>query len=499
MEIVIILPNQLFENNKLINKDTTVYIYEHPMYFIYYNYHKLKLILHRSTMKKYQDYLTKKYKCKIKYLNYYDNIENLFKKYKGKRIDIYDPVDHDIMKDLKNISKKHSVELFAHDTPLFLCTIKDLTEYLDEGGKYHQTSFYIWQRKRLEILLTKNEKPLGGKWTYDIENRLPFPKNFNKDTKFNIQNNKYIKEAQNYINKNFNDNPGETDLYLPIDHEGAKKHLKNFLKERLGCFGPYQDAVSKDVIFGCHSVLSPIMNIGLLTHEYVINEILTFYNKNKTSIKLESVEAIIRQIVGWANYMRFVYIFKHKELINGNHFNHKNKITKEWYTGDTGIEPIDDIIKKVLKYGYAHHIERLMYLGNFMLLNEFRPKDVHDWFMSMFLDSYHVFMETNVYGMSQYSAGPLLSTRPYFSSSNYIDKMSSYSRKKDTYKKIKLDNNEYDWFNIWDALYYNFINNNKIEFSKNYAIASSVKHWNNKTEIEKKNILLIAKKYLSIY
>ena len=120
--------------------------------------------------------------------------------------------------------------------------------------------------------------------------------------------------------------------------------------------------------------------------------------------------------------------------------------------------------------------------------------------MEMFLDSYHVFMETNVYGMSQYSSGPIMSTRPYFSSSNYIDKMSSYHRKKDNeYNKIKLGNEEYEWYDIWDALYYNFINDNKKEFSKNYAIASAVSHWNKKNKQEKNKLLDIAKKYLQKY
>jgi deoxyribodipyrimidine photolyase-related protein len=192
-------------------------------------------------------------------------------------------------------------------------------------------------------------------------------------------------------------------------------------------------------------------------------------------------------------------MFKHKEMVNSNHFNHKHKLHNSWYTGTTTIELLDDIIKKVLQYGYAHHIERLMYIGNFMLLNETDPQDVYDWFMSLFIDAYPWVMEANVYAMSQYSTGPLIMTRPYFSSSNYINKMSSYKVSKDLYGKIKLGTENYEWYEIWNALYYNFINNNKLEFSKNYAIASAVGHWNKKSASEKSKLLSIAKQWIKKY
>jgi len=499
MNIVLILPNQLFEDNKLIGKNSQIYLCEHPFYFTGYKYHKLKLILHRSSMKHYEDHVNKKYHCDIKYLEFNDEIEKVFKQNHGKRIDIYDPVDHDIMKEFKKLSNKYDVELFVHDTPLFLCTIKDLTDYIDQGGKYHQTSFYIWQRKRINILVDNNDKPIGGKWTYDTENRLPYPKGFHRDMKIILNDNHYVKEAKEYIEKHFKDNYGETDFYLPIDFQGVKKHLIKFLKDRLECFGPYQDAVDKDIIFGCHTVLSPLINIGLITPEAVINMILDYYEKHKRSVKLASIEALIRQIMGWRECVRMVYMFKHKEMNTMNHFNHHRKIGKEWYIGKTSMEPIDDLIKKVLKYGYAHHIERLMYLGNFMLLNEFSPKQVYEWFMTLFIDAYSWVMDANVYAMSQYSTGNLLMTRPYFSSSNYIDKMSSYTRTKDQYKKIIFKDKEYEWFEVWDALYYNFVNNHKVEFAKNYALASAVSHWNKKSASVKKDLMTIAKKYLDNY
>ena len=192
-----------------------------------------------------------------------------------------------------------------------------------------------------------------------------------------------------------------------------------------------------------------------------------------------------------------IYLFENPKLENSNHFNHKRKLTKDWYEGTTPFTFINDIINKCLNYGYAHHIERLMYLGNTLLLSEIKPKDTYKWFMEMFIDAYPWVMSPNVYGMSQHSSGPIMMKRPYFSSSNYIDKMSTYKKKKNI-NLIKLDQ-DYEWFEVLDALYYNFINNNSKEFAKNYSTANAVSFWNKKSAKDKEVLLNIAKKFLNKY
>ena len=165
-----------------------------------------------------------------------------------------------------------------------------------------------------------------------------------------------------------------------------------------------------------------------------------------------------------------------------NYLKHHNKLNDKFWTGQTGLEPVDTIIQKLVKYAYAHHIERLMYLGNFLLICLVDPKEVYRIFMEWSVDSYDWVMVPNVFGMSQY-ASPMMMTRPYFSSSNYIIKMSDY----------KKDGN---WDKIWDGLYYNFINKHQAIFKKNYAIAYQVKHWENKTDNEQKQLINIANGFL---
>jgi deoxyribodipyrimidine photolyase-related protein len=503
---ILILPNQLFEENTLITDNSIVLLYEHPVYFTMYQYHKLKLILHRSTMKYYFDYLKQKYKknnCQFHYVEYDEKLNKYLKK--DNEVVMYDPVDFDAISFIKKLINKLKISLNIETSPLFLCSNNDITEYanIKDRKKERQYDFYVWQRKRLNVLMNINGKPVGGKWSYDEENRNKFPDDFKEEDitkhKWNKgKTQKYIDEAEKYVNKNFSDNLGETNLYLPISHDEAKKYFKIFLKKKLGCFGKYQDAIDENIKFGCHSVISPLLNIGLINIQYVLKKTLQYYEENKKEINLSSIEGFIRQIIGWREYVRYIYVTKHQQLIKTNFLNNTRKPSdmKSWFNATTNIYPIDVVIQKVLKYGYANHIERLMVVGNFMMLIQMKPKIVHDWFQMMFLDSYHVFMEPNVYGMSQFSTGSMMITKPYFSSSNYIFKMSNYKKKNDNYKIIKLTDTELYWYEIWDVLYYFFIYNNKKMLVKNYLTALYVNQWNKLEKAKQKYILDIAKEYL---
>jgi deoxyribodipyrimidine photolyase-related protein len=498
---VIVLPTTLFEKNELITENTHVYLVEHYVYFEMYNYNKLKIILHRSTMKYYYDYIKKHYKCNITYISYYDNIKDILLSMKYKDVYIHDPHDHIVLDFfIKLFNKKSNIQLHIKESKLFLTPSKDLKIYYNDtlNKKIIQNNFYKWQRKRLHILMEKNI-PIGNKWTYDSYNREAFPKNIKDVYKIKIQQNKYINEAIDYVNNYFSKNPGSLNFYLPITHKYAKIHVKKFIKERLQYFGKYQDSVNSGIFLGYHSLIAPLMNIGLVTPKYVITQIINFYNKHKKNITIQTVEGFIRQVIGWREFCNFMYTFYRKELETPNYFGNNNKLNKNiWYYkhNSTGFELIDNLIDKTINYGYLHHIERLMYIGNFLLLTKTNPTDVFNWFQSMFLDSYHVFMYPNVYGMSQYSAGGIMMTRPYFSSSNYINKMSNYKRNS---HNIQINKNIYSWNNVWDALYYNFINENKDTLKTNYSLANSVNNWHKKSQKDKKMIIMLAHAYIKNY
>ena len=202
----------------------------------------------------------------------------------------------------------------------------------------------------------------------------------------------------------------------------------------------------------------------------------------KNKIPLNSLEGFIRQIIGWREFMRGVYVTKGSEERVRNFWGFSRKIPKSFYDGTTGIFPVDETIKKVLETGYCHHIERLMVLGNFMLLCEFDPDEVYRWFMELFIDAYDWVMVPNVYGMSQFADGGLMSTKPYVSGSNYLMKMSDYPKGQ--------------WQEIWDALFWRFLDIHRAFFLKNPRLGMLVKTFDKWDESKKKSVHQLAENYI---
>jgi len=472
MDIFLIFPVHLFKNIDEI-KNKTVYLIEEPRYFTDFKYHKLKLAYHRATLKSYYDYLLKN-KINVTYFEFNDINDTFYKNIAKYNVTMYDPNDkilmEKILKNIPNINVKKSLNFLIDEKMI------DKNKHLFYGTKFNFLNFYKWQRIKLNILM-ENDKPIGGRWTYDTENRKKLPKDIVIPKILQPNKNKYTKESIIYINNNFN-NYGSLDNFIyPINHNDSKKWLMSFIKDKFENFGEYEDAESMKDQFLFHSVLTPIMNIGLLTDTEVLKIVLQYQDK----IPIQSFEGFIRQIIGWRNYVYTIYLLTNIE--NTNFFNHTNKLNQEiMWKAETKILPIDNIINKIIDYSYCHHIERLMYLGNYMLLCMIDPKDVYTIFMEWTIDAYDWVMIPNVYGMSQFSCEDLMMKKPYFSSSNYVLKMSDY----------KKDN----WCKIWDALYYNFINKHEKYLKTNYGTSRQVYHWNKKSDKEKKEILNIANKYL---
>jgi deoxyribodipyrimidine photolyase-related protein len=254
------------------------------------------------------------------------------------------------------------------------------------------------------------------------------------------------------IDKYFDDHPGQIeDIWFPVNRDQAKLNLKVFLEERIERFGIYEDAMVLENNFLFHSTLSPALNIGLISPDEIIEETLNVFKNN--NIPLNSAEGFIRQIIGWREFIRGIYQEKSEYQRDQNYWKHTKKITNNWYEGTTGILPLDDCIKTTLKDGYHHHIPRLMIISNLMNMCEVNPKVIYDWFMEMYIDSSDWVMVPNVYGMATYSDGGLMSTKPYTCGSNYILKMSNYSRG--------------DWCDVVDGLYWRFTEKHRSFYEKN--------------------------------
>ncbi|MBZ4201838.1 MAG: hypothetical protein LAC70_01770, partial [Methylovulum sp.] len=266
----------------------------------------------------------------------------------------------------------------------------------------------------------------------------------------------------------------------PTDHAGASLWLDEFLETRFEKFGSYEDAMVGNEHFLHHSVLTPMLNIGLLSPQQIIDKALQVGdNKN---IPLNSLEGFIRQIMGWREFIRIVYEREGSHQRTQNFWGFERKIPKSFWLGTTGILPVDNVIQKLLQTGYSHHIERLMVMGNFMLLCEFHPDEVYRWFMEMYVDAYDWVMVPNVYGMSQFADGGLMTTKPYISGSNYLLKMSDYPKG--------------DWTEIWDGLFWRFMYVHRAFFLKNPRMGMLVKMFDKMPEQKRNNHIAVAENFL---
>ncbi|CAN5452557.1 cryptochrome/photolyase family protein [soil metagenome] len=452
--VTLIFPHQLFKNSPALDKSRKVYVLEDPIFFTHFKFHKQKLILHRAGMKYYTARL-QKLGYQVEYLEFSEcENESLFRRLNHEgvtTIHYCDVVDYLLERRIRRYASREKIALKKEETPNFISTAAYNAEYFSEGQKLFQTDYYIDQRKRLGILI-QNEKPVGGKWTYDVENRKKLPKNISIPELSLPVPNEYITEAKQYISKHFSENYGDdTDFIYPVTHADADKWLEQFIEQRFINFGIYQDAIVEHENFLFHSILSPLLNCGLLDPLEVLHKILEA--QTNFDIPLNAVEGFVRQLIGWREFVRAVYTLKGTEIRTKNYWSHDRKIPHQFYTGSTGIVPVDASIKRLLKYAYSHHIERLMVLGNFMLLSEFHPDEVYQWFMEMYIDAYDWVMVPNVYGMSQYADGGLMTTKPYISGSNYLNKMSDYPKG--------------EWGETWDALYWNFIDKHNSLFARN--------------------------------
>ncbi|NHF61052.1 cryptochrome/photolyase family protein [Flavobacteriaceae bacterium TP-CH-4] len=487
-KINIIFPHQLFKEHPLLENEHPIYLVEEFLFFKQYPFHKQKIAYHRATMKFFEGFL-KDHGRVVHYVETGKAISDVrklipFLKEQGcTELHYVDVTDYWLERRVEEACKKLGIQSERHDSPMWLNTWEDLKGFFKtDKKKYFQTSFYKDERVKRNILVDEKGNPAGGKWTYDTENRKKYPA---RKTPPPIQYpdvNTYYKEARSYVETNCSQHYGNLSeqLLYPTDYQTTEEWFQQFLENRFMEFGAYEDAIVAEETILNHSVLTPMLNVGLITPDEIVSKSLSFAEENE--VPINSIEGFIRQIIGWREFIRGVYISRGRDERLKHFWGFTRQIPKSFYDGTTGIYPIDQTIKKVLKTGYCHHIERLMVLGNFMVLCEFDPDAVYRWFMELFIDAYDWVMVPNVYGMSQYADGGLMSTKPYISGSNYLMKMSDYKKG--------------DWQEVWDGLFWRFMHTHRDFFSGNPRLSMLVGSLDRMSNEKRQSHLKIAEGYL---
>jgi deoxyribodipyrimidine photolyase-related protein len=498
-EVAIVFPHQLFKEHPAIQTGREVWLVEESLFFTQFPFHQQKLLLHRASMQAYADQLRTN-GLLVEYIESgqpghdVNTLDGLLKHQDVRTIYMADPVDDWLSRRMSSVSGKANVRLEVLPSPGFLNSAQDIDDFFEGRQRFHQTDFYIHQRKIRNILLDPDGKPKGGKWTFDTENRKRFPKDRRIPHAPHTNGDAYTKNASAWVKERFPNNPGDA---RPIEkdgfpwawtHDEAERLLDVFLHERLSGFGDYEDAMVTSERYLHHSVLTPMLNTGLITPAQVVSRTLEYVEGR--DIPLNDLEGFIRQVIGWREFIRGVYQRGGRKQRTRNYWGFSRKIPPAFWTGDTGILPIDDVIRKVLNTGYAHHIERLMVLGNFFLLCEFDPEDVYRWFMALFIDAYDWVMVPNVYGMTQFADGGLMTTKPYISGSNYILKMSDW-------KDAPMPGMGHGWTEIWDALFWRFMHEHRSFFLSNPRLGMLVRTFDQSAPEKRERHLRIAAQFLA--
>lgn len=450
----LIFPNQLFEQHPALDTSRTTILYEEPLIFgsdLHWEIstHKKRLILYRASMQNFQRNLEAQ-GSHVTYIksNGYDKIkpftllEDHLDTEKLQELHLAKFSDDILERRLTQWAHNSNIKLIWYESPMFLTPLNWGLDTISKTKKPLMASFYQHQRRRLGILVDEKGKPHGGKWSFDADNRKKLPKDQPVPEFYTPQQPSWLNEVIKSIETDFPNSLGVSwGFEYPVTHEAAKEVLQRFLHERFHLFGDYEDAISSKHKHLFHSVLTPALNIGLITPQQVVDQTLQHGIEHK--IPLNSLEGFIRQIIGWREFIRLIYHRHGREQRTRNYWGHNRKIPKSFYDGTTGIAPIDHIIHQLHETAYCHHIERLMVLGNFFLLCRFDPDEVYRWFMEFFIDADDWVMVPNVYGMTQFADGGIFSTKPYIAGSNYLKKMSDHPKG--------------EWQEIWDGLFWTFV------------------------------------------
>ncbi len=504
MALTVILGNQLYRQwlggpGLQLGPQDTVVMVEDLGIASAYRYHKLRLLHTFVAMRSFCDALVEQ-GIRVRYFKLPESEQLTFLQRLDSELDIQQSselrvaeiADPGFQHKLAEFCLASGVRLTVLPSPDFLESAAESRLWFEGKRRPFMKTFYERQRKRLGLLLEADGSPTGGQWSFDADNRRRLPKGYTEPALPFVRPSRHDGVVRDLVERYFPDNPGELGpLFIPYDHTGADSWLACFLQERFADFGPYEDAISGHFDSLNHSLLSPLLNIGLLNPAAVIHAAidqaagdhsLSLFPTPK-SVPLASLEGFVRQVIGWREFVRGIHLIHGERQAQGNFWDHHRSLAACWQEGSTGLPPLDQAIRRANRLAYNHHIERLMVISNVMLLCEVQPREVYQWFMERYLDSYDWVMGPNVYGMGQMSDGGIFATKPYICGSNYILKMGDFRRG--------------PWCEIWDGLYWRFIDHHRPFFQANPRLAMMVRLLDRMDAAKQRRLFNLAEQFIA--
>ena len=403
------------------------------------------------------------------------------------------PGDWRVLQNLRAVASQHQLALEVRDDTHFFSTVREFAAHAAGRKQIRLEFFYRELRLKTGILMDGN-KPIGGKWNFDSDNRGSFGKNgpgaIPAPTRF--EPDQITQDVIRLIQQRFVHHPGSVDSFgWPVTREQALIALEDFIAYRLPHFGLYQDAMWEGEAWLYHSHLSSSLNLKLLNPQEVLTRTIKAYENGHAP--LEAVEGFVRQILGWREYVRGIYWMNMPGYLELNISNAHAPLPRFYWTGQTDMACLRDAIGQTLQHGYAHHIQRLMVTGLYALLLGVSPKEVHKWYLAVYVDAVEWVELPNTLGMSQFADGGLMASKPYIASGKYIDRMSNHC------KGCRFDpaKSTGDTACPFTTLYWDYLNNNAHSLAKNPRMLMQLKNLHRLTDEHKHLISEQAQKHRS--
>tara|TARA_B100000700_G_scaffold331174_1_gene462057 strand:+ start:2828 stop:4384 length:1557 start_codon:yes stop_codon:yes gene_type:complete len=427
-----------------------------------------------------------------------NNLENLLQQHTKANLSCMLPDEYRVDHQLRSWAGKLDLDINWVDSEHFLTPRAILSEWFPGKDNFLMESFYRRVRKQFNIMM-EGDKPEGGQWNYDHQNRNKLPKNETVVAPYCPEND--VTEIHQMLQDQDVQSFGEIDpkqFIWPTTRQQARDILAFFCQRQLAHFGTYQDAMTDTEVHDhawslYHSRLSFAMNSKMLHPMEVVNAVIAHWRENQDSITINQVEGFVRQIIGWREFIRAIYWHHMPAYKNLNALNHQRDLPQFFWNGETQMRCLSQAIKQSLKYAYAHHIQRLMLTGNFALLAGCDPDQVDAWYLGIYIDALEWVELPNTRGMSQFADNGVLATKPYISSANYIKKMSNHCAQC-RYSPDKKTGTNACPFN---SLYWQFLSRHESHFSNNQRMAMMYSLWNKKPQEEQRALLDQAEHYLN--
>jgi deoxyribodipyrimidine photolyase-related protein len=487
--MLVVLGNQLFPLGNLDGVAfSDVFMAEDIGLCTDVRHHQQKIVLFLAAMRHYADSLRESgltvHYCRLDPSDrrpYEDKLAAALTAAGCDRIAFFEIEDRPMERRILAFADARGIQRNELESPMFLCSRAVFGKFAENRKTLRMADFYKRERRRQRILVDEDGEPEGGRWSYDEDNRKKLPKRICPPVVAGVTQTAHVADVVELVSRTFPDHPGYAGEFAwPVTREAALMSLDDFLCNRFAAFGPYEDAMTtrSDTVF--HSLLSPVLNLGLITPGEVVARAID--HARDGGVPMQSVEGFVRQVIGWREFVRGIYREFGERQSAANFWSADRRMTAHWYEAGTGIPPLDHTIAIALRRGWTHHIPRLMVVGNLMTLCEIRPSDAHRWFMEMYVDSAEWVMGPNVYGMGLFSDGGIFATKPYICGSNYLLKMSDYARG--------------DWCDIVDGLYWRFIDRHRDFFERNARLALMPRAYDRIADDRRDRILRSAEAFL---